>query len=368
MSEITLDITKAKFDLSQLTVEKVNIKESEVDLIVSKNTTLSFETAKTDATVNGVKIKQEPKLSNIIVTENGFRFTGSENKITIDASNAKSEINLEFVGPVQKGLEITSNNEYGVKLFTNTIEISQLLVKSGKVDVTEAAYSSIVLGGVNDKTNSVTLVTNFKAPDTKNDDKIFIDGTIYDWMNGYMMQATQNEIASYSTTAGSGIIKFNFKPTVKGSSEVMIHKVFKEESLENSKDLSEVSEYETAVKDVNLKSNMEHVDKVEVDENTNTITVTVDVESMTAYTVDGGSHKCYGLVIDTGIPREFLASGSRYDIDSGKEKEFSETLKLKGTEILVYLYAEDETTIVSFVDTRTGEEHFYTINVKPSED
>ena len=108
---------------------------------------------------------------------------------------------------------------------------------------------------------------------------------------------------------------------------------------------------------------MKYVKVESVDKKTNTITVKANIEKIPPKTIDGEEHKYYALVIDTGIERDNLLSGSRYNIIDGGEKKLSGDLELGSTEILVYLYADKPTMIVSFIDSTTGEEHFYTIKV-----
>ena len=359
LNEITLKTASAKFNLNELEVGNVKVEDNTIDLTVKPDTTLTFGSEKTEATINGIKLTQDTTLASVKTTENGFRFTGSDNKLTIDASKSTNNITVEFVGTNQKGLEITANENNAVAVLTNEQEISDLEIKQGKVDLKNAVFNTLKLGGVTG-TNKVTLITN-STNTNKNivGEKLPNTPVLIDWL-GYYLTASVADKAAYSSDKDSNTIVF----TLENSATVVLNKktdtlvANKTKEVDNTpmKDDSNKEQYET---------NMNAIQNVSVDSTTNTITVKVN-ENMKKYSATQGNHAYYTLLIDVGVPRENLETGrdkgQKYYELTENDITASEAYGASSTEVLVWLYAEDTESIVDFV-TKTGEHYFFTIKV-----
>ena len=122
------------------------------------------------------------------------------------------------------------------------------------------------------------------------------------------------------------------------------------------------------------KNNMNAIKNVKVDKDTNTITVTLNDTAMQKYSssVDSsGEHAYYSLLIDVGVPRDSLVTGAdagqKYYELTEEDKNNSEKWGASETEVIVWLYAEDEKSIVDFV-TKTGEHLYFTVIVEGYEE
>ena len=363
LTNIIIKGVSANVDLSNLAVSgKVTVGANNENLCVAYNTTLTFGDG-TSVKVNDVVITDtESKVRDIYVTENGFRFTGSENKLTVDASAAETKVNLEFVGTNQKGLEIISNDQDGVAILTNQQNINGLEIQTGKVDLSKAVFNSLTIGkkaGI----NKVTLITGKTSNEDARGTEITKTPKTLAWL-GYNVIANKIDIATYDSDNGKNIISFNFNSNSLADDYVILSKLDSETLSSKKIDTKNITS-----SDSNLDTNLSAVKSVTVDKATNTITVDIDKsKEMNKYSVPtGGEHYWYAIIIDTGIPLESIQSGSRYDIDNGGELNYNKQLKqegkIKDTEFLIYLSAEDPETIVSFIDSRTGDEHFYTVKV-----
>ncbi len=227
LNAITLDtesnVTKPKFDLSGLTVKTVTVKDDEYNLTVANGTKLTFVSGKTKAIVNNVSLSQETKLSDVRVTSEGFEFTGSSKKITVDATNVNKDIVIKLIG-AQTGLDITSSNVYAVKVVSLDQTVTNLAVKKGIIDLTDenTTFAVVTAGDATD--SEVILVTKTTANATVQNRNIIaiskqenpdVEGFEYKFYLGNV-----EDIASWSTSAQ----KTGIKLTITGGDSVKIEK------------------------------------------------------------------------------------------------------------------------------------------------
>lgn len=361
LDEITLK-SGIEFDLSGLTTDTVNVENANAKLSVNNGTNLSFKAGVTKITVNDVILEQNTRLSDVKVTTNGFEFTGSESTISIDANETKKDVTIEIDGN-QKGLEITSSADYTVSVNTNKSLLTDFVVKKGKVDVSNAKYGNLKVGTIAGP-NKVTLVTGktlnlSKAgqPITRN--PVAVEGL------GYNMVASKDEISTYDTNSTTGELTIEFKSEATVDDYVTLAQT-------NGADLSVDKETVNGEIDTNHKSepnlitNTKAIKNITVDGNNNTITVDFGNNELKkykngSYVVD--KHVWYELLIDIGMDRNNITDGTRYKFDGGELDESAKLAPDDNTKLAVYLWADEAESVISFKETDTGIEHFYTIKV-----
>ncbi len=370
LNEITVDTAK-KFDLSELSVEKVIISKDNMDLTLDTSSPVNVEvTTGTTTTINGVKIKQESKINPFIVEGDKFTFTGSNNKLSIDSSKVEKQIDVEFVGTNQDGLEISANKSNAVRVFTNAQEITGLEVKSGKVDISKAVFKSLVVGdtSMSDK-YTVTLITDKTyTGNTVVGEKLTSTPKLLDWFGYYLVPSVANE-ASYSVKTNSDEIEF----TLNKKSIVTLNQKSETLSVEETSEVKEALNKEIMKEDdhnTEFAKNMDAINSVEVDPKTNTITVKIDKTKTKAYTSEDNASKndrtYFALIVDTGISRDKLYTDgpvSGYQVTED-DVTASSSLDLKDTEILIWWEAELPEMTIGFKNKETNEINYLTIKVE----
>ena len=370
LTEITL-ASSNEFNLSELTANVVNVSKANATLTANAGTTLKFGSSAATVTVNDVALGGVAS-GNATVTSDGFEFAGNAlTALTVDSSESTKVVNLKFSGATPKTLNITADEANGVKLATNTIAIEELNVLNGKVDISNSPFKELTVGDseATDKTKKVILVSSNTSSDVLNGKEITKDPTLIDWFGYYLTlkDSTSDKKATVDYASNSSELKI----TLEKGAQVTFGK--KTETLEGKK--NDMADVDTVMEgDPQLekyKANMEAIGDVTVDKKTNTITVNIK-DKMETYTsskdtgAKGTEHAYYSLLIDVGVSRNSLKvgakDGQKYYALEDDDIKASEALGASETEVLVWLYADKEESIIDFV-TEDGQHLYFTVKV-----